>query len=197
MWQTNDLQTYIAKSQRIRNPQLGLDNWFVIWNHWRNNHFQTILLNKYQLYELCKKINKKISLVLWIYFWLFIQCTFKADLVCKVNIVITSCSPQSKYQVLHLGALGGTGFLFLGHIGSQASTGKKNLGQLWATFDGVFFMFSLAKKSFFQKCLHCSVRTKKLHNISFMNFIFSFIFSIFFASKLADTRIWVYYIRVS
>ena len=30
MWQTNDLQTYIAKSQRIRNPQLGLDNWFVI-----------------------------------------------------------------------------------------------------------------------------------------------------------------------
>ena len=30
--------------------------------------------------------------------------------------------PQSKYQVLDQGAFGGTGFLFLGRLGSQAST---------------------------------------------------------------------------
>ena len=32
--------------------------------------------------------------------------------------------PQSKYPVLHSGAFGGTGFLFLGHLGSLASTEK-------------------------------------------------------------------------
>ena len=35
---------------------------------------------------------------------------------------------QSKYPVLHEGVFGGTGFLFLGHLGSRASTEKKIFG---------------------------------------------------------------------
>ena len=35
---------------------------------------------------------------------------------------------QSKYPVLHQGAFGGMGFLFLGRLGSQASTEKKASG---------------------------------------------------------------------
>ena len=40
---------------------------------------------------------------------------------------IFNTDSQSKYPVLHE-AFGGTGFLFLVHLGSQASTEKKGLG---------------------------------------------------------------------
>ena len=48
-------------------------------------------------------------------------------------------------------------------LGSRASTVKKIGGQLWATFEGGFFMFCGAKKNIFFK--YCSVRTKKLHKM--------------------------------
>ena len=35
----------------------------------------------------------------------------------------SGCRPHSKYPVLHLGAFGDMGFLFMGPLGSQASTG--------------------------------------------------------------------------
>ena len=47
---------------------------------------------------------------------------------------------------------------------------KKNLGRLWATFEAVFFMFSWAKKK------DCIVRTKKLHYLSFIKFLFLIFF---------------------
>ena len=34
------------------------------------------------------------------------------------------------------------GFSFLGHMGRSAQYWKKKLGQLWATFEGGFFMYS-------------------------------------------------------
>ena len=97
------------------------------------------------------------------------------NLKIKSNFLIWSigfvCKPQSKYPVLHEGVFVGTGFLFLGRLGSRASTEKKVGGQLWAILEGVFFMFWGAKKDskFFWK--PHSVRTKKLHNTEKANFL--------------------------
>ena len=42
---------------------------------------------------------------------------------------------QSKYPVLHEGVFGGTGFLFLGHLGSQAGLVlKQNWGPIMSNF---------------------------------------------------------------
>ena len=54
---------------------------------------------------------------------------------------------QSKYPVLHKVPFGSKGFLFLGRVVSQASTEKKGLGRLRATFKVGLFMFSGAKKN--------------------------------------------------
>ena len=49
---------------------------------------------------------------------------------------------------------------------------KKVWGRLWATFEGVFFMFSWAKKRKFFFWKNCSVRTEKLHRKKVKNFFF-------------------------
>ena len=54
----------------------------------------------------------------------------------------------------------GTGIEIWAGFGPVGNTEKKVGGQLWATFEGGFFMFSGSKK--IDK--HYSVRTKKLHN---------------------------------
>jgi hypothetical protein len=46
----------------------------------------------------------------------------KSRFLCTIVLWLDT---QSKYPVLHSGAFGGTGFLFLGHLGSLASTEKK------------------------------------------------------------------------
>ena len=46
--------------------------------------------------------------------------------------------PQSKYPVLHYRAFGGTGFMFLGRLGSPASA-LKSWGPILSNFRGRFF----------------------------------------------------------
>ena len=46
--------------------------------------------------------------------------------------------PQSKYPVLHYGTFGGTGFLFLGRLGSRANKEKKGSGPIMSNFLGWF-----------------------------------------------------------
>ena len=41
---------------------------------------------------------------------------------------------QSKYPVLHQRAFDGTGYLFLGRLGSRASTEKKKFGPIMSNF---------------------------------------------------------------
>ena len=57
------------------------------------------------------------------------------NLKIKSNFLIWSigfvCKPQSKYPVLHEGVFVGTGFLFLGRLGSRASTEKK----VWVDYE--------------------------------------------------------------
>ena len=61
----------------------------------------------------------------------------------------------------------GTEYEICADFGLVGNT-EKNGGQLGATLEAGLFMFSWAKKmlKFFQK--HCSVRTKKFHNIFFI-----------------------------
>ena len=50
---------------------------------------------------------------------------------------------------------------------------KTHFGPIMSNFWGLFFMFSRPKKRFiFFKNIYCSVRTKKLHNSSFIIFWF-------------------------
>ena len=56
---------------------------------------------------------------------------------------------QSKYPVLHQGAFGGMGFLFLGRLGSQASTEKKASGLIISNSLGQFFHVFWVKDFFF------------------------------------------------
>ena len=53
---------------------------------------------------------------------------------------------QSKYPVLHQGTFGGTGFLFLGRLGSRANTEKKGSGPIMNNFLGWFFHVFRGKK---------------------------------------------------
>ena len=65
---------------------------------------------------------------------------------CKLHIAASL--PQSKYPVLHYGAFGGTGFLFLGRLDSQASIEKKGWGPIMSNFLGRFFQVFRVKKLF-------------------------------------------------
>ena len=51
---------------------------------------------------------------------------------------------QSKYPVLYKGAFGGTGFLFLGRLGSRASTEQK-IGPIMSNFWGQFLYVFMGK----------------------------------------------------
>ena len=72
-----------------------------------------------------------------------------------------------------------TWILLFGPFGQLLAVREKNVSIIlkYATFEGGFFTFSRAKnKCIFHKNLHCSVRTKKLINIS--------IFYLFFCLKI-------------
>ena len=94
---------------------------------------------------------------------------------------------QSKYPV--------TGFLYLGRLGSRAST-EKNSWPIMSNFWGQVFHVS-GVKDFFWK--HCSVHTKKMHNTFSVNLFVSSIFLL--QNRLIDTQIFkfecMYYIRDS
>ena len=50
---------------------------------------------------------------------------------------------------------------------------EKKMGWLWASFESIFFLFSVAKKvNFFQKKKNRSVCTKKLHKIKLRKLIY-------------------------
>ena len=78
--------------------------------------------------------------------------------------------PQSKYPVLHQGTFGGTGFLFLGRLGSRANTEKR----FWADYEQLFmvvFSCSGGQKNFFKNLKKkFSNRIEKLHKMAFINF---------------------------
>ena len=70
--------------------------------------------------------------------------------------------PQSKYPVLHQGSFDGTGFLFLGCLGSRANTEKKGSGPIMSSFLGWFFHDFRGKK---QNQKYFRNRTEKLHKV--------------------------------
>ena len=70
-----------------------------------------------------------------------------------------------------------------GLVLGQLALMKKNWGRLGATFENNFFMFSWAKKNNFFFFKYCSVRNKKLHNISFIIFVNFLLFFQFFLMK--------------
>ena len=84
------------------------------------------------------------------------------------------CTSQSKYPVLHLGAFGGTGFLFLGRLGSRASIEKKRLGAdyeqllraVFSSFRGQIFFLNFFENTIASALKSCIIPflQKKLKN---------------------------------
>ena len=96
------------------------------------------------------------------------------NLKIKSNFLIWSigfvCKPQSKYPVLHEGVFVGTGFLFLGRLGSRASTEKKlgaNYEQFWRAF---FSCFGGQKKiqNFFENPIASALKSCTIQFFSFL-----------------------------
>ena len=60
-------------------------------------------------------------------------------------------------------------------VGLVSSTEKKGPGQLWATFEGGFFMFSGAKKNcfVFKYCSFCTKKLRKMERKKNVYFFFS------------------------
>ena len=71
----------------------------------------------------------------------------------------------------------------------QAVLKKKINNELWATLEGAFYVFMDIKNVFFEKTYIVIWNTKKLDNISVMNFIFYFFSNFVFASKQTNIQI--------
>ena len=71
-------------------------------------------------------------------------------------------------------------------LGSWGCKEKKGSGPIMSNFLGGFFNFLGSKKKKNQK--HCSVRTKKLHNILSINFFFEFFLNFFGGVKIVFFR---------